>query len=104
MDFDMLRYSILLDPRRRIETMSEPEVTQTQSEPKERVAHSFRNLRELVDFVAGESLPPLTPEEGRVTEQMPFPFLSIVGQQEMKLALLLGLINPNICGILVVCS
>jgi len=82
--------------------MSEPEVTQPQSEPKERVAHSFRNLRELVDFVAGKSLPPLTPEEGRVTEQMPFPFLAIVGQQEMKLALLLGLINPNIGGILLV--
>jgi len=82
--------------------MSEPELTQPQSEPKERVAHSFRNLRELVDFVAGKSLPPLTPEEGRVTEQMPFPFLAIVGQQEMKLALLLGLINPNIGGILLV--
>ena len=82
--------------------MSEPEVTQPQSEPKERVAHSFRNLRELVDFVAGKSLPPLTPEEGRVTEQMPFPFLAIVGQQEMKLALLLGLINPNIGGILLI--
>lgn len=82
--------------------MSEPELTQPQSEPKERVAHSFRNLRELVDYVAGKSLPPLAPEEGRVIEPLPFPFLAIVGQQEMKLALLLGLINPNIGGILLI--
>src|SRR5215470_3927109 len=73
-----------------------------QAEPKERVAHSIRSLRELVDYVAGKSLPPLTPEEGRVTESLPFPYLAIVGQQEMKLALLLGLINPNIGGILLI--
>ena len=32
----------------------------------------------------------------------PFPFLAIVGQQEMKLALLLALINPNVGGVLLV--
>jgi magnesium chelatase subunit I len=80
--------------------MSEPDLTQP--EPKERVAHSIRSLRELVDYVAGKSLPPLTPEEGRVTESLPFPYLAIVGQQEMKLALLLGLVNPNIGGILLI--
>jgi len=74
----------------------------TQPEPKERISHSMRSLRELVDYVAGKSLPPLTPEEGRVTESVPFPYLAIVGQNEMKLALLLGLINPNIGGILLV--
>jgi magnesium chelatase subunit I len=87
-----------------VNTMTEPERTQPQeqTEPKERVAHSFRNLRELVDYVAGRSLPPLTPDEARLTEALPFPFLAIVGQQEMKLALLLGLINPNIGGILLI--
>src|SRR5512138_455615 len=86
--------------------MTEPELipteSETTSEPKERVAHAFHSLRELVDYVAGKSLPPLTPEEGLLTEALPFPFLAIVGQQEMKLALLLGLINPNIGGILLV--
>jgi magnesium chelatase subunit I len=85
--------------------MSEPEATEpesTEPESKERVAHSIRSLRELVDFVAGKSLPPLAPEEGRVTETLPFPYLAIVGQHEMKLALLLGLINPNIGGILLI--
>src|SRR5689334_6044084 len=80
--------------------MTEPDLTQT--EPKEQVANPFRNLRELVDYVAGKSLPPPAPEDGRVTETLPFPFLAIVGQQEMKLALLLGLINPNVGGILLI--
>src|SRR5262245_25652591 len=83
--------------------MSETETIQPEaSQPKERVAHSIRSLRELVDYVAGKSLPQLTPEEGRVTESLPFPYLAIVGQQEMKLALLLGLINPNVGGILLI--
>ena len=80
--------------------MSEPDTTQPES--KERLAHPIRSLRELVDYVAGKSLPPFTPEEGRVTETLPFPYLAIVGQHEMKLALLLGLINPNIGGILLI--
>jgi magnesium chelatase subunit I len=74
----------------------------TPPEQKEQSPNPFRNLRELVDYVAGKALPPLPAEEGRVTETLPFPFLGIVGQQEMKLALLLGLINPNIGGILLI--
>ncbi|MGE5774954.1 MAG: hypothetical protein ACM33V_01975, partial [Chloroflexota bacterium] len=62
--------------------MTEPELipteSETTSEPKERVAHAFHSLRELVDYVAGKSLPPLTPEEGVLTEALPFPFLAIV--------------------------
>ncbi len=73
-----------------------------ESEPKERQAHPFRSLKELVDFVSGKSLPPAEPEEGTRTEALPFPFLAIVGQKEMKLALLLGLINPSVGGILLI--
>jgi len=80
-------------------TDSEPALP---TEPKERTGHSFRTLRDLVDFVAGKSLPTLAPEDGRVGEALPFPYLAIVGQHEMKLALLLGLINPNIGGILLI--
>ena len=36
--------------------MSEPEVIPTPSEPKERVAHSFRSLRELVQLVDAFSI------------------------------------------------
>ncbi len=82
--------------------MSSPEIPPEESQPKERLAHPFRTLRELVDHVSGKSLPTLGVDEGRLAEPLPFPFLAIVGQQEMKLALLLGLINPSIGGILLV--
>jgi magnesium chelatase subunit I len=82
--------------------MTTPELPPEETEPKERVAHPFRTLRELVDFVSSKSLPPVEPEEGLRTEALPFPFLAIVGQKEMKLALLLGLINPSVGGILLV--
>ena len=81
---------------------TQPEPQSESSEPKERLAHPIKSLRELIDHVSGRTLPPLAPDDGRVTEPTPFPFLAIVGQQEMKLALLLGLINPNIGGILLI--
>jgi len=82
--------------------MIAPEKPSVENEPKERVAHPFRTLRELLDFVSGKSLPLAEPEEGLRSEALPFPFLAIVGQKEMKLALLLGLINPSVGGILLV--
>ncbi len=82
--------------------MTTPDIPTEEPEPKERIAHPFRTLRELVDFVSGKSLPSAEPEEGLLAEALPFPFLAIVGQKEMKLALLLGLINPSVGGILLV--
>lgn len=40
-------------------------------------------------------------DHGLAAEE-PFPFLAVVGQQEMKLALLLALINPTVGGVLLV--
>jgi magnesium chelatase subunit I len=82
--------------------MAIPELPEEETEPKERVAHPFRTLQELLDFVSGKRLPSAEPEAGTRTESFPFPFLAIVGQKEMKLALLLGLINPNVGGILLI--
>jgi len=79
-----------------------PPPPQEEIEPKDRVAHPFRTLRELVDYVSGKSLPTAGAEEGGRVEALPFPFLAIVGQREMKLALLLGLINPAVGGILLI--
>jgi magnesium chelatase subunit I len=83
---------------------SYPELTEDteQSENKEPVAHPFKNLRELVDYVSGKSLTDLPDRDSGLAEPLPFPFFAIVGQKEMKLALLLGLVNPNIGGILLI--
>jgi len=70
--------------------------------PKERVAHSFRSLSELVNYISGKNLVPVESEDSGLAEKMPFPFLALVGQKEMKLALLLGLINPAIGGVLLI--
>ena len=72
------------------------------SKEKERQAHPFRSLKELLDHVSGKDLPPVKFEDSGKAEILPFPFLAIVGQDEMKLALILGLVNPNIGGILLV--
>jgi magnesium chelatase subunit I len=67
-----------------------------------KTADTFRSLRELVDYVSGKSLRDLPQEDSGLAESLPFPFLAIVGQREMKLALLLGLVNPNLGGILLI--
>jgi len=62
-----------------------------------------RSLKELIDRVSGRNLKvEAPPEESGIVDTRPFPFLALVGQQEMKLALLLSLINPAIGGVLLV--
>jgi magnesium chelatase subunit I len=62
---------------------------------------TIRSLRELIDLVSGKSLraSELQSPSG-LAEILPFPFMGLVGQTEMKVALLLTLINPAINGVL----
>ena len=62
-----------------------------------------RSLRELIDRVTGRGFKtPDSVEPAGLAEAVPFPFLALVGQREMKLALLLALINPAIGGVLLI--
>lgn len=65
---------------------------------------SVHSLRELIDLVTGRTATQQQPQEdaGMVLEPLPFPFLALVGQPEMKLALMLTLINPAIGGTLLI--
>ncbi len=80
-----------------------PEITSPTSESGQPARH-FNSLKELLDFASVKDVARNLAQMGDsgIAEVLPFPFLAIVGQNEMKLALMLGLINPNIGGILLV--
>jgi magnesium chelatase subunit I len=62
-----------------------------------------RSLRELIDRVSGRGFRSQFPaEDAGLAEVLPFPFLALVGQPEMKLALVLNLINPAAGGVLLI--
>lgn len=85
--------------------MGLPEETilpEEKSEPKEPVGHAFRSLKELIEYVSGKAVEPTVSEDAGMAEPLPFPFLAIVGQKEMKLALLLSLVNPAVGGVLLI--
>ena len=73
-------------------------------DPEGELISTFRTLKDLINFASAKNIAQGLSEagEGGIAEPLPFPFLAIVGQNEMKLALLLGLINPNVGGILLV--
>lgn len=64
---------------------------------------SVQSLRELIDRASGKGFRPVKAEaDAGLAEKLPFPFLALVGQMEMKLSLLLGLINPAVGGVLLI--
>jgi len=66
------------------------------------IPSNIRSIRDLIDTVTGRNLKDLESGDAGFADQWPFPFLALVGQREMKLGLLLSLINPNIGGVLLV--
>jgi magnesium chelatase subunit I len=65
------------------------------------VSEPVQSLTQLLDRASARRFieaPP--PEDLGLAESLNFPFLALVGQSEMKLALLLAVINPNVGGVL----
>ena len=66
------------------------------------MVRTVRSLRELIDLASGKAFHSLPMEESGLAETLPFPFLALVGQLEMTLALLIALINPAVGGVLLI--
>ena len=67
------------------------------------MSENIQTLTDLLDRASARRFleaPP--PDDLGMAEQLPFPFLGLVGQEEMKLSLMLSLINPNIDGALLI--
>jgi len=63
----------------------------------------IRSLKDLIDKVSGKNIRPINfDEESGIADISNFPFIAIIGQFEMKLALTLALINPNIGGVILI--
>lgn len=79
------------------------ETTQPSSEQPASEPMPFRSLKELIDSVSAKELWRLRDiEDAGIAEVLPYPFLALVGQTEMKLALLLNLVNPAVGGVLLI--
>ncbi|MBI9047776.1 MAG: ATP-binding protein [Anaerolineaceae bacterium] len=81
-----------------------PEITSSESSLPDPIAvSSIASIKDLIKVVTGKDIDETdrTADYG-FAEKLPFPFSAIVGQQEMKLALVLSLINPLIGGVLLI--
>ncbi len=75
----------------------------TAPKASEGIPSGIRSLRDLINQVTGRSLSDLSEEgDAGLAELWPFPFLAMVGQEGMKLGLLLALINPAVGGVLLI--
>ena len=83
---------------------NKPPADQSQPAPNaESEIAPVSSLRELIDLVTGRNFQSqINQEDAGLAEVLPFPFLGLVGQMEMKLAMLIAVINPLVSGVLLV--
>ncbi len=81
--------------------MDEKETKNNQDEPE--LITKVGSLQELLERASGvRAIVDHELEDAGLAESIPFPFLALVGQQQVKLSLLLSLLNPNLSGVLLI--
>ncbi len=90
--------------------MDENETTPVEQAPSEALPPHFTTeaqplpsmLMRLLSKGSAKRLLTSSPEDMGLAEHLPFPFMALVGQFEMRMALLLGVINPNVGGVILI--
>jgi len=81
--------------------MDENEIKIPQDEPE--LITRVGSLQELLEKASGvRAVLEHDLEDSGLAESVPFPFLALVGQNKMKLSLILSLLNPNLDGVLLI--
>ncbi len=81
--------------------MDENEIKSPQNEPE--LITKVGSLQELLEKASGvRAVLDHDLEDAGLAESIPFPFLALVGQNQMKMSLMLSLLNPNLGGVLLI--
>lgn len=86
------------------ELTQEPEQTEAEWQPSEDGSerdHSSSLLR-MLERHSAKAVLDAPSEDAGLAEHLPFPFFAVVGQDEMRKALLTSVINPNVGGVLLI--
>lgn len=81
----------------------EEEIPPSAGNVSDKEPFEVKSLKQLLEIATGANLQKESQfEESTLAERLPYPFLALVGQHDLKLALLLTLVNPSIGGVLLV--
>ncbi len=81
--------------------MDDKELQPSSSEPE--LITKVGSLQELLERASGvRAVVDTELGDAGLAESIPFPFLALVGQKQMKLSLVLSLLNPNLAGVLLI--
>ena len=81
--------------------MDENEIKSPQTKPE--LITKVGSLQELLEKASGvRAVVDHDLEDAGLAESIPFPFLALVGQNQMKMSLMLSLLNPNLSGVLLI--